>query len=289
MVAGPFGIFAEDAMSLPRDFQFSQGNLQDYVDCPRRFQLRYILQRAWPAAQAEPLAEVEHHMEMGQAFHRLVHQHVLGIPADVLTHTITDPDLGRWWHNYLTTPPPDLPTALRRAEVVLSAPLGGYRLIAKYDLIAMSPGERAVIVDWKTSHRHPTRSALERRLQTRLYRYLLVEAGTPLNEGRPIGPEQVEMIYWFADSPAQPEHFPYDTAQFMADGEYLSDLIAEIERGDEEVWPLTTNERRCRFCHYRSLCERGVSAAPLDEFNGEQTAPPVDLDIDLEQIAEIAF
>ena len=289
MVAGPFGISAEDAMSIPRDFQFSQGNLQDYVDCPRRFQLRYILQRAWPAAQAEPLAEVEHHMEMGQTFHRLVHQHVLGIPADVLMRTVADPALGRWWHNYLTTPPPGLPTALRRAEVVLSAPLGGYRLIAKYDLIAMSPGERAVIVDWKTSRRRPTRSALERRLQTRLYRYLLVEAGTPLNEGRPISPEQVEIIYWFADFPAQPEHFPYDTAQFMADGDYLSGLIAEIEHRDETVWPLTANERHCRFCHYRSLCERGVNAGPLDELDDEQAAPAIDFDVDLEHVAEIAF
>jgi CRISPR/Cas system-associated exonuclease Cas4 (RecB family) len=279
----------EDAMSIPHDFQFSQGNLQDYVDCPRRFQLRYVLQRAWPAPQAEPLAEVERRMQMGQAFHRLVHQHVLGIPTDVLSQAAADPDLARWWHNYLTSPPPDLPTALRRAEVVLSTPLGDHRLVAKYDLIAITPGERAVIVDWKTSRRRPTRSTLEHRLQTRLYRYLLVEAGTPLNERRPISPEQVEMIYWFSEFPTQPEHFPYDSVQFTADGDYLSNLIAEIGHRDEAVWPLTSDERRCRFCCYRSLCECDVSAGALDELNEEQTTPTIDLDFDLEQIAEIAF
>jgi CRISPR/Cas system-associated exonuclease Cas4 (RecB family) len=276
-------------MSIPRDLQLNQGNLQDYVDCPRRFQLRYVLQRAWPASQAEPLAEVERRMQMGQAFHRLIYQHVLGIPADVLTRAVADPDLARWWHNYLTAPPPHLPPAPRRAEVVLSAPLSGHRLVAKYDLIAMTPGEQAIIVDWKTSQRRPTRSALERRLQTRLYRYLLVEAGTSLNKGQPISPEQVEMIYWFADFPTQPEHFPYDTAQFVADGDYLSGLITEIERRDETVWALTSDERRCRFCYYRSLCERGVNAGPLDESDDEQATPAIDFDFDLEQIAEIAF
>jgi len=276
-------------MSIPSDFQFSQGNLQDYVDCPRRFQLRYVLQRAWPAPLASPLAEAERRMEMGQAFHRLVCQHVLGIPADVLTRSVADPDLARWWHNYLTALPPGLPTALRRAEIVLSASLSGYRLVAKYDLVAVTPGERAIIVDWKTGQRPPARSALESRLQTRLYRYLLVEAGTQISEGQPISPEQVEMIYWFADFPTQPEHFLYDTVQFVADGDYLSGLIAEIERRDETIWPLTSDERRCRLCHYYSLCERSAGAGPPDELDDEPTTPLTDLDIDLEQIAEIVF
>lgn len=266
-------------MSILHDLQLSQGKLQDYVDCPRRFQLRYVVQRAWPAPQAEPLVEVERHMRLGQTFHRLVHQHVLGIPTDVLARTISDPDLARWWHNYLTVPPPDLPTALRRSEVVLSAPLSGHRLVAKYDLIAMTPGERAVIVDWKTSRRRPARSALENRLQTRLYRYLLVEAGAPLNAGRPISPEQVEMVYWFADFPARSEHFPYDAVQFMADGDYLSDLMSQIEQRSEEVWPLTADEDCCRFCRYGSLCERRADAGAPDELDDEQEILSIDLDI----------
>ena len=276
-------------MSIPSNFQFTQGNLQDYVDCPRRFQLRYLLQRAWPAPQAEPLAEAERRMEMGQAFHRLVYQHMLGIPADVLTRSVTDPDLARWWHNYLTTPPPALPSQLRRAEIVLSAPLSDYRLVAKYDLVAATPGERLVIVDWKTGQCRPARSTLESRLQTRLYRYLLVEAGTPLNEKQPVKPEQVQMVYWFAEYPTQPEYFPYDTAQFLADSDYLRRLIAEIGQHEEEVWSLTQDECLCLFCYYRSLCARKVIAGPLNDLADEQAIAPTDFDVDLEQVAEIAF
>ena len=61
-------------MTLPADFQFSQGSLQDYADCPRRFQLGYILRLAWPAVEAEPVLESERRQLQGQAFHlSLIH------------------------------------------------------------------------------------------------------------------------------------------------------------------------------------------------------------------------
>ena len=44
---------------MREDFRFSQGSLQDYVDCQRRFQLRYVVNQSWPDVQAEPLMELE--------------------------------------------------------------------------------------------------------------------------------------------------------------------------------------------------------------------------------------
>ena len=76
-------------MLLPPDFQFSQGSLQDYVDCPQRFRLRHLLRLAWPAPPAEPLSLYEQHAQDGEAFHRLVHQHILGLPAGRLSATIS--------------------------------------------------------------------------------------------------------------------------------------------------------------------------------------------------------
>ena len=61
---------------LPPNFQFSQGSLQDFVDCRRRFQLRYIQGVAWPALQTEPAMENERSMQQGARFHHLVHQHL---------------------------------------------------------------------------------------------------------------------------------------------------------------------------------------------------------------------
>jgi CRISPR/Cas system-associated exonuclease Cas4 (RecB family) len=278
-------------MTLPPTFQFSQNSLQDYVDCPRRFQLRYLLQQPWPAVESEPLTEFERLLEQGRRFHQLAQRHSLGLPEVELAKSIDDPDLRRWWRNYLESPPPGLPTAVRRPEITLSAPLGGYRLMARYDLLALDPQRRAVVVDWKTNQKRPDSAALAGRMQTRVYRYVLVEAGTALNRDRPLSPEQVTMIYWFAEYPAQPEILPYHTAQYTADAAYLADLVARIAdhaASGEDEWPLTPNERLCRFCTYRSLCDRGVLPGPLSEFDTDQ-ALDLSLDFEFEEIEEIEY
>lgn len=288
---------------LARDFQFSQASLQDFVDCPRRFQLRYVLDVAWPALEAEPALEHERHMQQGAAFHRLVHQHILGLPVERLWRVVrdaADPDLERWWRNYLEAAPPDLPPR-RYPEVVLSAPVGGppsgdapsggHRLVAKYDLLAAEPRARVVIVDWKTTRRRASRRWLLERLQTTVYRYVLALAGAHLNGGDPVQPEQVEMRYWFADAPHDPERLPYDAAQFEADRARLAALVADIQRREgDAAFPLTDDTQRCRFCPYRSLCGRGKEAGALDEadvIEDEREAGVFDFDFD--QVAEIEF
>jgi CRISPR/Cas system-associated exonuclease Cas4 (RecB family) len=278
-------------MTLPADFQFSQNSLQDYTDCPRRFQLRYLLRQPWPAVESEPLVEYERLMERGRRFHQLAQRHNLGLTEAELSSSIDDPHLRRWWRNYLESPPPDLPTALRRPEVTLSTPLGGYRLVARYDLLALEPGRRAVVVDWKTNQTRPDSAALAARLQTRVYRYVLVQAGSSLNGGHPLSPPQITMVYWFAEHPAQPEILPYDDAQYAADAAHLADLVAHIAAraaGDELEWPLTPDERHCRFCVYRSLCDRGVFPGPLSEFDSDQ-ALDLSLDFEFEEVEEIEY
>lgn len=275
-------------MPLPPGLHFTQTSLQDYTDCKRRFQLRYLDRLAWPALETEPALVHERYLQLGARFHQLVHQHQLGIPADRLSPLATDPDLARWWHHYLASPL-ELPQK-RLPETTLTAPLAGYRLLAKYDLLAVSPG-RAVIVDWKTSQppsRPPKRHALLNRLQTRVYPFVLAEAGAHLNGGVPLQPEQIEMIYWFAEFPEQPVHFPYSAAQYETDREYLTGLIEEIAALDPDQFTLTPNEKHCAHCPYRSLCDRGVRAGDFDDWESDYDEP-ASLDFDLEQIAEIEF
>ncbi len=303
----PIYRFTNTPMTLPPTFQFSQNSLQDYVDCPRRFQLRYLLRQPWPAVESEPLADFERLMELGQRFHELAQRHSLGLPEAELARSINDPDpstshrgepvepsgqvLRRWWRNFLQAPPPDLPIAIRRPEVTLTTPIGSYRLMARYDLLALEPGRRAVVVDWKTNQQRPDSQHLATRLQTRVYRYVLTQAGTALNGGAPLAPEQVTMVYWFAEHPAQPEILPYAAAQNAADAAYLAGLVAEIAARaaeDEAEWPLTPDERHCRFCTYRSLCERGATAGPLAEFDADQVFD-VSLGLEFEEIEEITY
>lgn len=272
---------------LPAWFQFSQNNLQDYVDCPRRFQLRYVLDRRWPAVQSEPVQDYERLAEQGREFHLLVQRHLSGIPADRLSPQVSP--LADWWAAYLHAPPPDLPAGVRRAEVRLSTPLGAYRLVARYDLLAMTLGERAVIVDWKTALRRPHRADLARRLQTRVYPYVLAEAGAHLFGG-PVEPEQVTLVYWFANAPSTPEIFRYNVAIHADNRAYLHELADEILNREEDVWPLTPDTNHCRFCVYRSLCDRGIQAGWLYNEDADLLdVEPADLDFTLDDIDEIAF
>jgi CRISPR/Cas system-associated exonuclease Cas4 (RecB family) len=278
--------------SLPSGFAFSQSSLQDYSDCPRRFQLRYIEQLQWPAVETEPVLENERRQQAGQLFHRMVQQQLIGLPAGKLARLANTPDLSRWWENYLGTKF-ELSGYAQHTELTLAAPVGTCRLLAKYDLVAIKPGERAFIYDWKTYHKRPRDEWMAARLQTRVYRAMLVQAGAYLNGGRPIQPEQIEMVYWYADYPSEPARFPYNAAQHKRDWDALTGLINEI--GNHRHFPLTEDEKKCAYCPYRSYCNRGEKAGTMDEMADVVVPVPAreaeltGTDINFEQIAEIEF
>jgi CRISPR/Cas system-associated exonuclease Cas4 (RecB family) len=278
-------------MVLPDDFQFSQSSLQDYVDCPRRFQLRYVRRLRWPAIEVEPALENERHLRRGAAFHRLVRQHLLGLPVETLSRAVTDAVLQRWWHNYLENGLAGLPSH-RYPEVRLSMSVGDHRLVAKYDLVAVEPGQRALIVDWKTNRERPRRGWLAERLQTRVYPYVLVQAARELDGAPVVQSDRVAMVYWFANFPSAPERFRYAGDQHRADEEYLVNLIEEVEASigacpDGALLPRTEDRERCRICRYRSLCQRGVEPGASDEGDWSEISEMFDVSLDLEQIAEL--
>jgi hypothetical protein len=241
----------------------------------------------WPDVVTVDPFEFERHTQRGADLHRLAQQHTLGIEPSRLAASIHDEVLAGWWQTFLAHPPEDLPHTSRWAEVVVDAPLAGYRLLAKFDLLAVDPGERAAVVDWKAVLNPPPRSVLAERLQTRVYRYLTVEAGTAYNGGQSVHPEQVEMIYWFAQRGGAVQRFGYDTGQHTADRDELAHMIQEIASRRDASWPLTPDERHCRFCQYRSLCERNVRPGFLNDLYDD--VEPSEVEIDLEQIAEIEF
>ncbi|HXQ34989.1 MAG TPA: PD-(D/E)XK nuclease family protein, partial [Anaerolineales bacterium] len=204
---------------------FSQSSLQDYVDCARRFQLRYLERLSYPAVESEPALENEKHQQEGEYFHRLVQQHLIGIPDEQVSKLANTPNLQRWWDNWKDFRNLQNLGSLY-TEATLSAPLGNFRLLAKYDLIAINDS-KAIIYDWKTYRKRPRNEWLSARMQTRVYRALLVKAGAHLNNGQPFEPEQIEMIYWFADFPNEPARFTYNSAQYKRDWDTFTKLVDE--------------------------------------------------------------
>jgi len=276
----------------------SQSSLQDYVDCAKRFQLRYLERLSYPAIESEPALENEKHQQEGEYFHRLAQQYLIGIPSEQIAKLANTPNLERWWENFLNakdlmglTPLRHATGALREnlsgllPEVTLSSPLGKYRLVAKYDLIAIENG-KATIYDWKTYHKRPRNEWLSARMQTRVYRPLLVHAGAHLNSGRSIAPEQIEMVYWFADFPNESARFTYTSSQYKRDWDMLVKLADEIHSASS--YPLTDDRTKCSYCPYRSYCDRGVRAGDAGDAETEMEAEEL-FDVNFEQIGEIAL
>ena len=258
------------------------------MDCARRFKLRYLDRLSYPAVETEPALENEKHIQEGEYFHRLVQQYLIGIPAEQVAKLANTPNLQRWWENFLAAP--DLRSLNKDfgglyPEVTLSGPLGNYRLLAKYDLIAVQ-NDKAIIYDWKTYRKRPRNEWLAARMQTRIYRALLIKAGAHLNNGKPFEPEQVEMVYWFADFPEDAARFPYTSAQYKRDWDLLTKLEQEITSASD--YPLTDDRQKCAYCTYRSYCERGIQAGDMDQAETEMEAESL-FDVNFEQIGEIAF
>jgi len=275
--------------TLPTSFTFSQSSLQDYHDCARRFQLRYIEKLQWPAVETAPVMENERRQAEGQQFHRLVQQTLIGLPIEKMARFVENSgsaDLERWWGHFISARSAslaELEDAALYPEHSLSVPIGKHRAVAKYDLIAVKNG-KVTIYDWKTNHKRPKNEWMAARLQTRIYQSLLVHAGTHLYNKQTIEAEQVSMIYWYADFPDEPSIFEYDRVKCENDWTDLGKLISEISA--RQSFPLTEDDRKCGFCQFRSFCERGVAASNGDEM---EVSNEFDWEANMEQIQEIEF
>jgi len=271
---------------LAADMALTQGRLQDYVECARRFQLRNIERLRSPALEVKQALAYEQRLRQGQRFHTLVLQHIHGTAPDRLAQSLhDDPELAQWWATYRRLGLDSLPGTLY-PEIALQTQLAGFRLLAKFDLLALEPGGDAVIVDWKTSTAPPQRARLRAHMQTIVYRFVLARAASHLY-GDVIAPEHIRMDYVFVAQDGHRERFDYSAAEMAADEARLQALLQEIHSA--EHFPLTQELRSCRFCSYRALCERG-EAGDIWELEAEVEAEmPQASTLDFDQIEEIAY
>lgn len=252
---------------LAEDFTFSQRSIQDYLDCQRRFELRYLRKLRWPAVTSEPIDEYEKLTLLGTRFHQLVYRERSGMDPELLLSYTRDPILRGWFENYLTYfPRPDLTESF--AEISLAGSWQKqYRMMAKYDLVYRSSGKGYRIVDWKTTRNRPGRDRWQNRVQTALYPLLFSAVGSELFPESDFFQDGLEMVYWYPEFPTQPEIFTYSREQAEEDRLKLLEILSEIasKPAAPEEFPKTENTERCRFCVYRSFCGRGKKAGILDD------------------------
>jgi len=275
-------------MGISNDFQFSQASLQDFQDCKRRFFYRYVEKLAWPALETEPALANEEWMRQGARFHQLAHQYFLGLPEETLSALSLEQNLGLWWQGFLEHNPIE-PSHEVFPEKLLVTKLSGFSLVAKFDLVVLGKDSDLSIYDWKTSRNPGSRDQLSNRLQTKVYSYVLTKAGQVFTDQKEADPEKIRMVYWYANRPSEPEEFRYSFAQLLVDEQILRSLIEEcVSLKDIAEHPKTEDRNHCRYCVYRSLCDRGDHpGASLDY--GDDMDSMLEDSIDLDQIPEIEF
>jgi CRISPR/Cas system-associated exonuclease Cas4 (RecB family) len=253
---------------LEANFFYSQHNLGDFLDCPRRFYLQYIAKQPWPLI-TENIGEMDaltyrEYLRQGVVLHRWIERFWLGLADKRMTDSSFSDraklELETWWTRFLAEDFRALP-AQRVPELELVTAIEARSIYARYDLLAVEDG-KAVIIDWKTTRltKATTTHFWRNRLQTRVYLYVLACAGSPFNNGNPIPPENCIMRYWLANA-ENDEHrwveIDYSQSEFDTDHRRLSKLISEIERRDGEAnFEKTNDQRKCAFCTYRTLCDR---------------------------------
>ena len=274
-------------MPLPDAFTFSARNLQAYADCPRRFELRYI-QRWHPPAMTAPDADTElayeKRLRQGAKLHELACLAIQGVPRDLLTARL-DGEVARWLDTLLDSGMRDLP-ANRLPEKRLQATLDGESLMALVDLLAYERGGELVIVDWKTGGHVPDRHALRRRWQSIAYLYVAASVGGRLMD-ESLAARRVRLDYIYLARDGQRVSFAYSAREMADDAARLQEMMREIRAASD--FPLTDDERHCRFCAFRVHCERD-GAGDMGEFDyDEADEDGDDVKVDFEQIGEVAF
>ena len=243
----------------------SRARLVDFLDCPRRFELRYLRQLAWPTVPLDEETAVSR--QNGQQFHNLLERHFLHLPTDSgnLPPTIAN------WYNTFQQSEMVLPAGDYLPELTLTVPIGDHLLTGRFDLLVQEENGRLHLFDWKTG-RPRSEAALRADWQTRLYLAMAVESGHAISDS--IAPEKVSITYWYVDEPDAPRHIQYDAAWHKRNWAQIEGVVADINgrlpngslaHDGLETWELTTDLDHCRRCTYQIYCHRQ---------NGEQAIAP---------------
>ena len=252
---------------LPDNFTFTQSSLQTFVNCKYQFYLRYIEHFLWPAPATNDMLAFERDRSAGARFHQLVHQLLLGIPAESLVRSAeNDPDarVCRWFELFRKSVYPRLSGELH-PEYSLTVSLGGFSLSAKYDLLQVD-AEHLTIYDWKTSKKKPARAWLEAQLQSKVFPLVLAEE-YKLLERAPA--PAVRMLYWEVSEPDEPFVLTCGADRLAEDREFVLSLMANISTSRPPDFLRTDDVQRCRFCVYRSYCNRPGLAVSPEEYLSE--------------------
>ncbi len=218
--------------------------------CQRLFSLQYRDRIYWPGVVREPSAD----MRLGEAFHRLVVRHRLGLEvqpqaalADVWTRFLESPygsPHGRSLGGDLQVG--DLQVF---SEQVLQFSLEGVPFLVRCDEIRRQ-GDQWTILDWKTGR--VREDELADHWQTRLYRFALALSGTAIGAAEPIPAQNIKMVFLLVRT-EKVLAFQYDQPAFEADRALFTTIARQVAAPPgTPAGP--ADPQICQSCRFDSFC-----------------------------------
>lgn len=240
--------------------QLSQGQLNTFRYCPRRFQHTYLEQLSAPLAPAQQAA-----IAQGERFHLLMQQRELGLAiAPIPSPPAEEAQIYAAVERFLAAAPDLLrqeQVQFRQSEHRRSLPMQDFLLTVVYDLLILEP-QRAEILDWKTYAQVPARETLQQNWQHKLYPFVLAETSD-------YSPEQITLSYWFvhphladADVPPTQLRFPYDAATHAHTRQELQQLLTNLTAALQDfaagrsLPQIDAAKGRCPACPFAVRCQR---------------------------------
>lgn len=268
---------------MPPLLNLSQGQLNTFSQCPRKFQYLYLDSLTVPPDPQQQLS-----LAWGSQFHLLMQQRELALPVETLQAETADlqaamaalvaaaPEVLAE-----TTEPP-----FRQSEHRRTLAFDGYLLTVIYDLLLLS-ATQGQILDWKTHlvPRNPDRLAQD--WQTRLYLYVLAETTD-------LSPAALSMTYWFVrcqDPQTQalaPQRvvIPYSAPQHDRTRADLTQLLSQLSqtlaaaRTHDQPFPqVDLSQGLCHRCPFALRCDRSpaqTTQAAIDPWD-LSTIPEISL------------
>lgn len=257
---------------------FSQLALSVYENCHLKFRRRYIDGLFWPADWSGN-KEQKDVIEKGRYFHLMAQRYYdrgEEIPEDTAYDELTE------WFSRLKRFRPYNNMDRFYPEHELRINKDGIKLVAKYDLIYIDQRNKQIIIyDWKTNKKRLKSDKLEATLQTRVYLFVLAEAGTAYFPENNLDFKDMNIIYWNPRYPAQNSKITYTPKMFAEDKKYIKEKIGEIKNLSYDNFKAISDKKICKFCEYRPICY-GKEAEKL-----EIEEDDIDLELDWDMVDEI--
>ncbi|MGE5328477.1 MAG: PD-(D/E)XK nuclease family protein [Deltaproteobacteria bacterium] len=262
-------------MSKLNEMYFSQNSLEIFNKCKLKFKKRYVDGLLWKSHEDKE----NKHAEKGRLFHLLAYRFFMGLDDSFVDEKGEYSDIKVWQDRLKSYIAIDSRNEYY-PEFELKLCEDNIKIQAKYDLIMLDAENRAVIYDWKVQEKAIKPNNAEKAFQTRVYMYLLAKAGDII-KGKAIRPQDITMVYWQANHPANPVRIEYSEELFKQDEEFVKNEIEKILSCNFDSTGLkTTDEKVCRFCEFCSICN-GVDAEEVVQEDG--------FEIEWETVEEIEF